>query len=70
MMSTARNMDMTNHLHVLFDYQRFDGNAALQRVIDSVHARYAGKALSLDEMEQISAAGISHAAPEQKKPEQ
>lgn len=52
-----------NALHLLFDFQRFDGNRDLQQVIDSVHARFAQKALSLDDMNMIAAAGI----PEEQK---
>ena len=48
---------MENKLKALFDYQKFEGNAALQSVIDSVHARYAARELSLDEMEFVNAAG-------------
>ena len=49
---------MEGKLKTLFDYQKFEGNSELQRVIDSVHARYAVKELSLGEMEWVSAAGI------------
>ena len=48
---------MDSKLKALFDYQKFEGNPALQSVIDSVHSRYAVKELSLDEMEWVSAAG-------------
>ena len=48
---------MEGKLKSLFDYQKFEGNPALQQVIDSVHARYAVKELSLDEMEWVAAAG-------------
>ena len=54
---------MEGKLKSLFDYQKFEGNPELQSVIDSVHARYAVKELSLDEMEWVAAAGI----PESKK---
>ncbi len=49
---------MENLLKSIFDYQKFEGNKALQSVIDSVHARYAVKELNLDELEFVSAAGI------------
>lgn len=49
---------MEGKLKTLFDYQKFEGNSELQQVIDSVHARYAVKELSLGEMEWVSAAGI------------
>ncbi len=48
---------MDSKLKALFDYQKFEGNPALQSVIDSVHSRYAVRELSLDEMEWVSAAG-------------
>jgi len=51
---------MENKLKALFDYQKFEGNPALQSVIDSVHSRYAVRELSLDEMEWINAAGEPH----------
>jgi len=41
----------------LFDFQAFENNSALQRVIDSVHAHYATRALDMEEMEWVSAAG-------------
>jgi hypothetical protein len=41
----------------LFDYQKFEQNEDLQRVIDSVHARYATRELNLDEMSMANAAG-------------
>jgi len=44
-------------LKQLFDYQKFEGNSDLQLIIDSVHARYGVKELSMDEMEFVSAAG-------------
>ena len=49
---------MENKLKALFDYQKFEGNAALQSVIDSVHSRYAVRELSMDEMEWVNAAGV------------
>ena len=48
---------MSKTLEQLFDFQKFEGNRDLQKVIDSVHARYAKKELSLDDMEWVSAAG-------------
>ena len=41
----------------LFDYQRFEGNAGLQQMIDAVHAQYPARVLALDELEMIAAAG-------------
>ena len=56
--------DMEKKLKALFDFQKFDGNADLQQVINSVHARYAvanarssSRELNLDEMEWVAAAG-------------
>ena len=56
-----------NTLSMLFDYQRFEGNKALQRVIDSVHACHPVQALSLDDMNSIAAAGMPEIT--DKKPE-
>ena len=57
---------MEGKLKALFDYQKCEGNSALQSVIDSVHSRYAVKELSLDEMEWVAAAGIPETKPEDK----
>lgn len=51
---------MEKKLNALFNYQKFDRNADLQKVIDSVHIRYASRELSMDEMEMVSAAGEAH----------
>ena len=48
---------MERKLSKLFDFQKFEGNRELQQVIDSVHAKYAVRTLSLDDMEAIAAAG-------------
>ena len=51
---------MEEMLKSLFDFQKFEGNADLQQVIDSVHSRYAvnsTRELSLDEMTWVAAAG-------------
>ena len=56
---------MEAKLKRLFDYQKFEQNADLQRVIDSVHARYARQELSLDDAEWVSAAGIANLYPKQ-----
>ena len=62
---------MERKLKELFDYQKFEGNTALQNVINSVHSRYQTRELSFEDMEQISAAGVTHwpwkANEEQKK---
>ena len=57
---------MENRLRQLFDFQKFEGNASLQQVIDDVHARYARKELSMEDMEWVSAAGYSN-DPEKKR---
>ena len=38
---TGGQIHMENRLRQLFDFQKFEGNASLQQVIDDVHARYA-----------------------------
>ena len=40
-----------------FDFQRFEGNARLQAVVDAVHARYGGQELDDDELDYVAAAG-------------
>ncbi len=49
---------MERKLKALFDLQKFDGNRDLQQVIDSVHAKYAVRELSLDDMKYVAAAGV------------
>ena len=49
---------MENKLKAMFDFQKFDGNADLQSIINSTHSRYSVKELSLDEMEWVNAAGV------------
>ena len=48
---------MESKLFRLFDYQKFEGNKELRRIIDSTHARCRTKVLSLNEMEWVNAAG-------------
>ena len=62
---TGGRIQMENKLKKLFDFQKFKGNASLQSVIDDVHARYARKELSLEDMEWVSAAGYND--PEKKR---
>ena len=57
---TGGQIQMENKLKKLFDFQKFEGNASLQSVIDDVHARYAMKELSMDDMEWVNAAGYSN----------
>ena len=54
-------------LSTLFDYQRFEKNPELQKLIDDVENKYSVTKLSDDELELLSAAGDIHAAV--KKPE-
>lgn len=49
---------MEKTLEQLFDYQRYEDTPSLRQVIDSVHARYAVRALDLDEMSWVNAAGM------------
>ena len=48
---------MEKKLFRLFDYQKFEENPDLRQIIDSTHARCRVKALSLDDMEWVNAAG-------------
>ena len=57
---------MEKTLKSLFDFQKFEGNPALQQVIDSVHAKYAMRELGLDDLEMVNAAGIPE-LPDRKK---
>lgn len=57
---------MEGKLKALFDYQKFEGNPDLQKVIDSVHSRHSARKLSLDELEWVAAAGIPNIKPEDK----
>ena len=51
------NKDAETLLAGLFDYQRFENNAALQSVIEEVEGRYVGMELSDDELNLFAAAG-------------
>ena len=53
---------MEKKLKAMFNYQKFDRNADLQQVIDSVHDKYGMRELSLDEMGMVAAAGDTHTA--------
>ena len=50
-----------------FDFQRFEGNARLQAVIDAAHARCQPRPLTDAELDRVAAAGVPE--PE-KKPEE
>ena len=52
---------MEKKLASLFDFQKFEANPALQRVIDSVHARYGARMLSDEELDLVNAAGAPEA---------
>ena len=56
-------MDTERLLKGLFDFQRFDGDPALQRLIEETEARYFGEELSDDVLRQVSAAGDPFARP-------
>jgi hypothetical protein len=60
---------MEKKLKALFDLQKFEENRNLQQVIDSVHAKYAVRELSLDDMEFVAAAGIPELQNKQKNGE-
>ncbi len=59
---------MEKKLSLLFDYQKFEQNPELQRVIDAVHARLSKRRLSDDEAELVAAAGQPETANLRKKP--
>lgn len=58
---------MEDILRALFDYQRFVGNASLNKIISDTESRY-GAIISDDELESVSAAGEN--VPPQKSEEQ
>ena len=60
---------MEKMLGKLFDFQRFEGNRALEQVIHGVHARYTVRELNLDELETVAAAGRPEKAEQEKKAE-
>ena len=49
---------MEETLKTLFDFQRFEDNARLRAVINSVKARYNTRELDLDDLEWVAAAGV------------
>lgn len=59
---------MEKKLSLLFDYQTFEQDPELQRVIDSVRARFSKRMLSDDEADLVAAAGQPEAAFLRKKP--
>ena len=60
---------MEKKLQQLFDFQKFEENAELAKVIDSVHARYRRRKLDLDELEYVNAAGSGDYIPPKKEQE-
>ncbi len=50
---------MENRLKQLFEYQKFEQNPNLEKVIRETEMRYPEE-LSEDELEMVSAAGIQH----------
>lgn len=61
---------MERKLSKLFDYQKFEGNASLQSVIDSVHRRYAIKELDDDDLFYVAAAGVPDQRLKKRSPEE
>ena len=59
---------MEKKLSLLFDYQKFEQNPELQRVIDSVHSRFRKQKLSDDEADMVFAAGQPEIASLRKDP--
>ena len=59
---------MEKKLRALFDFQKYEQNEDLQKVIDRVHARYSGRArmLSDDEADLVAAAGMPDTAMKRK----
>ncbi len=51
----------TAELSRLFDFQRFEKNARLQRVIDEAHRRVKARELTDNELDQVAAAGVLNA---------
>ena len=60
---------MERKLRALFDYQKFEQNKDLQKVIDRVHARYrssTARMLDDDEADMVAAAGLPDTAMKKK----
>ena len=63
-------MDTEKLLKGLLDFQRFERESALQRLLDETEARYFGEELSEDALRTLSAAGDPFAkTPDPKKRE-
>ncbi len=48
---------MEKKLFRLFDFQKFEDNRNLRQIVDEVHNQSQARALSLEEMEFVNAAG-------------
>ena len=59
---------MEQKLRRLFDFQRFEENAALAGVIAAVHSRWGPRGLTAEEMESVAAAGTVAPARNPNKP--
>ena len=59
----------TAKLSMLFDYQRFEKNVRLQKVIDEAHRRIEARELTDDELDQVAAAGVLNAQTPKKSEE-
>ena len=60
---------MERKLRALFDYQKFEQNKDLQKVIDRVHARYRSRTARMledDEADMVAAAGMPDTAMKKK----
>ena len=60
---------MNKTLSLLFDYQKFEKNAELQSVIDTVYSRLSSRMLSDDEADLVAAAGSPGIIRLRKKPQ-
>ena len=60
---------MERTLKQLFDYQKFEKNADLERLVDSVHSRYAIRELSMEDMDMVFAAGVPNIPKKDRKKE-
>ncbi len=58
---------MENLLKWLFDYQRYEENAALAAVINEVHGRYALREMEMEDLQYVSAAGVTNVKSEKQK---
>ena len=59
---------MERKLSELFEFQRYEKNADLQAVINTVHTRYSARKLSDDEADLVAAAGMPETAKKRDDP--